>query len=247
MNRQLHRLAPGVAVGAALSVASAAHADSSPFPPSERWQARAGQIETPVVSAAHADPSLFPPSERWQASAVQTKGFAAPAASSRLLPGRVAIVLAHYAPEPVPGGYAADSAGERVLAGAGIGVLGPLYVGVYIPPLLPFAVMAIPYTALAGGVIGGLSALNVALQPPPAAQAKEAVQEPVALAVGDASLQQRFAAQVAAETAELPHYQFELRPVGPMERKAEPSYEELKAEGYGAVLELVVTSVGFKT
>jgi len=30
-----------------------------------------------------------------------------------------------------------------------------------------------------------------------------------------------------------------------MERKAEPSYEELQAEGYGAVLELVVTSVGF--
>ena len=255
MSRQLRRLATVVAVSAAVSIVGAAHADSSPFPPSERWQAPTGGSEQlnsqhstapSFVSAAPADSSLFPPSERWQEPAVQTpvKGFAAPAASGRTLPGRVAIVLAHHAPEPVLDRSTADAAGERVLLGAGYGAFAPLYVGAHIPILLPFAVMAIPFTALAGGVIGGLTTLNVAPEQAPAVQAK-AVPEPVALAVGDASLQHRFAAQVAAATAELPHYQFELRPVGAMERKAEPSYEALKAEGYDAVLELVVTGVGF--
>lgn len=72
MNRPLRRLAAAHAVSATFcAVATAAGAGSSPFPPSERWQAPASQAEPVSTQAAS---SAFPLTERWRAPAATVSG-----------------------------------------------------------------------------------------------------------------------------------------------------------------------------
>jgi hypothetical protein len=169
----------------------------------------------------------------------------------RVAPGRLAVVAGSRAPAPEfnqyaqgKGAMASASASELAGKAAAVGAIAPRYAAIRMPLLLPVVPLMMPFTIVGGAVGGGVvGAVKGAWNGMPGDQVK-AIHEPVARALHDEALQQRLAAQTVSAANEWPLYRAEQRQVA-SNAKAAPSYDELKAEGFGAVLEVQAATIGF--
>lgn len=176
------------------------------------------------------------------------------APAPQLETGRLAVVVASYAPDKAYNLYAKGkgaAAGERAaqfaFQGAGAGAAGTLIVGVHVPLLLPFVPFIAPVAAVVGAVVGGTAGVvNGAWHGLPAEQA-EAIHAPIERTLREGDLHASLAQCVVTRANDFPHYQL-VPHAGPGPKDAEqaPDYRTLGAEGFRSVLELAVPSLGFE-
>jgi hypothetical protein len=183
-------------------------------------------------------------------------GCASTGEREQIPPGRVALVAAHYAPESDFNAYAsgrganaAKQAGQTAGKGAAVAAAGPAAVTrvlMVFPPLGMLGLVVTAGAAAAGGVIGGvIGAIDGAANGMPSAQV-QAIHQPIDAARRDTEIQTKLAQRLLALNAGRPHHQLAYLPeFGPTSANSETDYRGLKAQGFDAVVEVAVSSIGF--
>ena len=235
---------------------SATAGESSPFPPSGL---HAGvPFEKRASSNAQfdgGDASIFPPPQPYKLAPQDEFRGSYPsqrtmpiAVTTRVMPGRVAVVVAgqvHQVRVATSPTSAGDAAGRSFGASArdlarGFSESRDPRVAVMAPAIIPL----LPVTLLSVGTVGALIGLAKNGIEGISREDAQLVGQRIKSSLGETSVEEHLATSIAKLGAELGHYGFEVRTLaGETEAQAAPTHENLKRDGFDAVLELRVGNV----